>query len=72
MEQTAEACKIQADHYGLVSDFADGPVEFIFILESNEDPAYKELHNIVELAGKSNVSIITAGLSTTCSQKLHK
>ncbi|KAL8137023.1 hypothetical protein V2J09_003024 [Rumex salicifolius] len=42
-----------------------GPVEFLFMVDSTEDPAYHAVSD------KIDAKIIVAGYSTTCSQKIH-
>ncbi|XP_020221804.1 uncharacterized protein LOC109804398 [Cajanus cajan] len=49
-----------------------GPQEFLLVLESTEDPAYHHVSKLVsELENTVDAKIIVAGLSTTCSQKIH-
>ncbi|MCO5603635.1 hypothetical protein L7F22_057786 [Adiantum nelumboides] len=49
-----------------------GPTEFFFVVESKDDPAYGVVSELLlELQGQVTAKIIVAGLSTTCSQKIH-
>ncbi|KAL2321333.1 hypothetical protein Fmac_030302 [Flemingia macrophylla] len=49
-----------------------GPQEFLLVLESTEDPAYHAVLKLVsELENTVDAKIVIAGLSTTCSQKIH-
>mmetsp|Transcript_19855 Transcript_19855/g.55228 ORF Transcript_19855/g.55228 Transcript_19855/m.55228 type:complete len:405 (+) Transcript_19855:295-1509(+) len=48
----------------------NGPTEFIFVVESEDDPAYIVLERIAK-AEQGNISVVVAGFSTTCSQKIH-
>ncbi|KAK7379968.1 hypothetical protein VNO78_32261 [Psophocarpus tetragonolobus] len=49
-----------------------GPQEFLLVVESPEDPAYHAVSKLIEeLEGSVDAKIIVAGLSTTCSQKIH-
>ncbi|KAJ9688314.1 hypothetical protein PVL29_014154 [Vitis rotundifolia] len=55
-----------------VTSLYGGPLEFLFVVESTEDPAY---HAITQLKSDFkddvDIKIVVAGLSTTCSQKVH-
>jgi cellulose synthase/poly-beta-1,6-N-acetylglucosamine synthase-like glycosyltransferase len=49
-----------------------GPIEFIFCMESEEDPAYRAALDFREQCGESAViKVISCGLSFYCSQKIH-
>ncbi|KAG0616937.1 hypothetical protein M758_5G153300 [Ceratodon purpureus] len=49
-----------------------GPLEFLFVVESKEDPAYESISQLVhELKGQVDTKLLVAGYSTTCSQKIH-
>ncbi|KAK4771708.1 hypothetical protein SAY86_013483 [Trapa natans] len=49
-----------------------GPLEFLFVVESTEDPAYHAVSLLIsEFKGEVDAKILVAGLSTTCSQKIH-
>ncbi|RHN53023.1 putative ceramide glucosyltransferase [Medicago truncatula] len=51
-----------------------GPLEFILVVESTEDPAYHSVSRLLsefEVQGSVEARVIVAGLSTTCSQKIH-
>ncbi|KAJ7514182.1 hypothetical protein O6H91_23G031900 [Diphasiastrum complanatum] len=58
-------------HHQVISLYG-GHVEFIFVVESTNDPAYEAIHQILrELEGQVEAKVLVAGLSTTCSQKIH-
>ncbi|KAH0711009.1 hypothetical protein KY284_012437 [Solanum tuberosum] len=46
-----------------ITSLYGGPLEFLFVVESTADPAYH--------ADAVEAKVIVAGLSTTCSQKIH-
>ncbi|XP_027925243.1 uncharacterized protein LOC114182552 [Vigna unguiculata] len=49
-----------------------GPLEFLLVVESVEDPAYNAVSKLLaDLGGSVDARIIVAGLSSTCSQKIH-
>ncbi|KAG5067698.1 hypothetical protein HKD37_01G000068 [Glycine soja] len=49
-----------------------GPQEYLLVVESTEDPAYHAVAKLItELEDSVKARIIIAGLSTTCSQKIH-
>ncbi|MCO5594987.1 hypothetical protein L7F22_049022 [Adiantum nelumboides] len=49
-----------------------GPTEFFFVVESKDDPAHEVVSELLlDLQGQVTAKIIVAGLSTTCSQKIH-
>ncbi|KOM54188.1 hypothetical protein LR48_Vigan10g008000 [Vigna angularis] len=49
-----------------------GPLEFLLVVESVEDPAYHAVSKLIaDLEGSVDARIIVAGLSTSCSQKIH-
>ncbi|XXG64337.1 hypothetical protein AAC387_Pa05g2319 [Persea americana] len=49
-----------------------GPLEFLFVVESTEDPAYHAVSLLIsEFKDSVDAKIVIAGLSTTCSQKIH-
>ncbi|CAO2822905.1 unnamed protein product [Amaranthus hypochondriacus] len=49
-----------------------GPVEFLFIVESTEDPAYHAISRLLkDFQDEVDAKVIVAGYSTTCSQKIH-
>ncbi|KAL6221071.1 hypothetical protein ACLB2K_008823 [Fragaria x ananassa] len=55
-----------------ITSLYGGPLEFIFVVESTEDPAYHAVSMLTsELKEEVDAKIIVAGLSTTCSQKIH-
>ncbi|RXI08619.1 hypothetical protein DVH24_022763 [Malus domestica] len=52
--------------------FYGGPLEFMFIVQSTEDPAYRVVSMLPsKLKDEVHAKIIVAGISTTCSQKIH-
>ncbi|MED6194963.1 hypothetical protein PIB30_033576 [Stylosanthes scabra] len=49
-----------------------GPLEFLLVVESKEDPAYTAVSDLISEFGSAiEAKVIVAGLSTTCSQKIH-
>ncbi|XP_019420258.1 PREDICTED: uncharacterized protein LOC109330508 [Lupinus angustifolius] len=55
-----------------ITSLYGGPVEFLFVVESTEDPAYHAVSQLIlEFEDYVDAKIIEAGLSTTCSQKIH-
>ncbi|OVA08534.1 Ceramide glucosyltransferase [Macleaya cordata] len=55
-----------------ITSLYGGPLEFLFVVESTEDPAYNAVCMLLD-DFKDNIAtqIVVAGLSTTCSQKIH-
>ncbi|KAF3329466.1 Ceramide [Carex littledalei] len=55
-----------------ITSLYGGPLEFIFVVESTEDPAYHAIRKLIsDFQDNVNAKILVAGLSTTCSQKIH-
>jgi cellulose synthase/poly-beta-1,6-N-acetylglucosamine synthase-like glycosyltransferase len=55
-----------------ITSLYGGPLEFIFVVESTEDPAYHAIRKLISnFQDNVNAKILVAGLSTTCSQKIH-
>ncbi|XP_030952359.1 uncharacterized protein LOC115975635 isoform X1 [Quercus lobata] len=55
-----------------ITSLYGGPVEFLFVLESTEDPAYSVVSSLIsDFKDEVDAKVIVAGLSTTCSQKVH-
>ncbi|KAK4790409.1 hypothetical protein SAY86_017713 [Trapa natans] len=55
-----------------ITSLYGGPLEFLFVVESIEDPAYRAVSLLIsDFKGEVEAKIIVAGLSTTCSQKIH-
>ncbi|CAN6709822.1 unnamed protein product [Malus baccata var. baccata] len=54
----------------LVTSLYGGPLEFMFIVQSTEDPAYRAVSMLLSEL-KVHAKIVVAGISTTCSQKIH-
>ncbi|KAJ6731538.1 CERAMIDE GLUCOSYLTRANSFERASE [Salix purpurea] len=49
-----------------------GPLEFLFVVESTEDPAYHAVSRLIsDFKDNIDARVVVAGLSTTCSQKIH-
>ncbi|KAJ9551144.1 hypothetical protein OSB04_015189 [Centaurea solstitialis] len=49
-----------------------GPLEFLFIVDSTEDPAYHAVSRLLlDFKDDVDARIVVAGPSTTCSQKIH-
>ncbi|CAN6569199.1 unnamed protein product [Malus baccata var. baccata] len=53
-----------------VTSLYGSPLEFIFIVQSTEDPAYRAVSMLLS-EFKVDAKIVVAGISTTCSQKIH-
>ncbi|XP_043707660.1 uncharacterized protein LOC122656996 [Telopea speciosissima] len=55
-----------------ITSLYGGPLEFLFVVESTEDPAYHAVSLLIsEFKDNIDVKIVVADLSTTCSQKIH-
>ncbi|KAI3714708.1 hypothetical protein L6452_21667 [Arctium lappa] len=55
-----------------ITSLYGGPLEFLFTVESTADPAYHAISRVlIDFEGELDASIIIAGPSTTCSQKIH-
>ncbi|XP_057839155.1 uncharacterized protein LOC131049143 isoform X2 [Cryptomeria japonica] len=49
-----------------------GPLEFLFVVESTDDPAYPVVSQLIlDFKNQVDAKVVVAGLSTTCSQKIH-
>jgi len=55
-----------------VTSLYGGPLEFLFVVESTEDPAYHAVSRLIyDFKDDVDAKIVVAGLSKTCSQKIH-
>ncbi|KAK9142040.1 hypothetical protein Syun_011440 [Stephania yunnanensis] len=55
-----------------ITSLYGGPLEFLFVVESTEDPAYHAVCRLIStFEDRIDARIVVAGLSTTCSQKIH-
>ncbi|GAA0160171.1 hypothetical protein Leryth_001097 [Lithospermum erythrorhizon] len=55
-----------------ITSLYGGPLEFLFVVESTEDLAYHAVNKLLEdYQDHVEAKIIVAGLSSTCSQKIH-
>ncbi|GER51384.1 nucleotide-diphospho-sugar transferase superfamily protein [Striga asiatica] len=55
-----------------ITSLYGGPIEFLFVVESTLDPAYHAISLLLkDFEDEVDAKIIVAGLSTTCSQKIH-
>lgn len=55
-----------------ITSLYGGPVEFLFVVESIKDPAYSQVSKLIaDFKDDVDAKVIVAGLSTTCSQKIH-
>ncbi|XP_009766812.1 uncharacterized protein [Nicotiana sylvestris] len=54
-----------------ITSLYGGPLEFLFVVESTADPAYHAVKRLLADFKDVDAKIIVAGLSTTCSQKIH-
>eukprot|EP00873_Tetraselmis_striata_P017485 jgi/Tetstr1/437749/TSEL_026403.t1 len=49
----------------------NGPLEFLFVVESEDDAAFGALRELQRREGWRGVSLLVAGQSSMCSQKIH-
>ncbi|CAM8887245.1 unnamed protein product [Rhodiola kirilowii] len=55
-----------------ITSLYGGPVEFFFVVDSIEDPAYRAVNSLIsDFKDEVDAKVIVAGPSTTCSQKIH-
>jgi hypothetical protein len=55
-----------------ITSLYGGPLEFLFVVESTEDPAYHAVSRLLSMyQDHVEAKVVVAGLSTTCSQKIH-
>nr|GMD31338.1 Ceramide glucosyltransferase-A like [Ipomoea batatas] len=55
-----------------ITSLYGGPLEFLFVVESEKDPAYSAVKQLLDdYQDEVDAKIVVAGLSTTCSQKIH-
>ncbi|GAB4852657.1 hypothetical protein Ancab_016872 [Ancistrocladus abbreviatus] len=55
-----------------ITSLYGGPVEFLFLVESTEDPAYHAVSLLLkDFQDDIDAKVVIAGYSTTCSQKIH-
>ncbi|RXH90746.1 hypothetical protein DVH24_035510 [Malus domestica] len=55
-----------------VISLCGGPLEFMFIVESTDDPTYRVVSMLLsELKDEVDAKIVVVGIATTCSQKIH-
>ncbi|KAG6523738.1 hypothetical protein ZIOFF_013615 [Zingiber officinale] len=55
-----------------ITSLYGGPLEFLFVVESSDDPAYTAVSSLIsEFQDNIDAKIVVAGLTTTCSQKIH-
>ncbi|KAL3825196.1 hypothetical protein ACJIZ3_021225 [Penstemon smallii] len=55
-----------------ITSLYGGPLEFLFVVDSTEDPAYHAVTRLLkDYKGDVDAKIVVAGPSTTCSQKIH-
>lgn len=55
-----------------ITSLYGGPLEFLFVVESTEDPAYHAVSRLIsDFKADVDAKIIVAGFSITCSQKIH-
>ncbi|KAM7275509.1 hypothetical protein ACFE04_017375 [Oxalis oulophora] len=55
-----------------ITSLYGGPLEFLFVVESIEDPAYHAVSRLIsDFKDDVEAKIVVADLSTTCSQKIH-
>ncbi|KAM3216031.1 hypothetical protein CQW23_06571 [Capsicum baccatum] len=55
-----------------ITSLYGGPLEFLFVVESTVDPAYHAVKRLLaDFKDAVDAKVVVAGLSTTCSQKIH-
>ncbi|OEL33636.1 hypothetical protein BAE44_0005344 [Dichanthelium oligosanthes] len=55
-----------------ITSLYGGPLEFLFVVESKDDPAYHAVYRLIaEYKDNLEAKVVVAGFSTTCSQKIH-
>ncbi|GFP86740.1 hypothetical protein PHJA_000817800, partial [Phtheirospermum japonicum] len=55
-----------------ITSLYGGPLEFLFVVDSTDDPAYHAVkHLLNDYKDDVDAKIVVAGPSTTCSQKIH-
>ncbi|XP_031110098.1 uncharacterized protein LOC116014225 [Ipomoea triloba] len=55
-----------------ITSLFGGPLEFLFVVESTKDPAYSAVQKLLaDYQDEVDAKIVVAGLSKTCSQKIH-
>ncbi|KAH7684854.1 Ceramide glucosyltransferase protein [Dioscorea alata] len=55
-----------------ITSLYGGPLEFLFVVESVDDPAYHVVSGLIsEFKDSVEARIVVAGISTICSQKIH-
>ncbi|CAA0838626.1 Nucleotide-diphospho-sugar transferases superfamily protein [Striga hermonthica] len=55
-----------------ITSLYGGPLEFLFVVDSKEDPAYHAVkHLLNDYEDDVDAKIVVAGPSTSCSQKIH-
>ncbi|XP_059634896.1 uncharacterized protein LOC132277161 [Cornus florida] len=55
-----------------ITSLYGGPLEFLFVVESTEDPAYRAVTRLLsDFKDNIDAKVLVAGFSTTCSQKIH-
>ncbi|KAK1259922.1 hypothetical protein QJS04_geneDACA010276 [Acorus gramineus] len=55
-----------------ITSLYGGPLEFLFVVESVDDPAYHVVSTLIsEFQDSVDAKIVEAGFSTSCSQKIH-
>ncbi|KAG5058751.1 hypothetical protein JHK86_013747 [Glycine max] len=55
-----------------ITSLYGGPIEFLFVVESTEDPAFHAVSRLIaEFEDHVEAKVVVSGLSTTCSQKIH-
>ncbi|KAK1281617.1 hypothetical protein QJS10_CPB22g01357 [Acorus calamus] len=62
----------ELEHSAQITSLYGGPLEFLFVVESVDDPAYHVVSTLIsEFQDSVDAKIVEAGFSTTCSQKIH-
>ncbi|XP_022882486.1 uncharacterized protein LOC111399416 isoform X1 [Olea europaea var. sylvestris] len=55
-----------------ITSLYGGPLEFLFMVDTTEDPAYHAVSRLLaDYKDDVDARIVVAGMSTTCSQKIH-
>ena len=54
-----------------VTSMYGGPLDFIFVVEAEDDPAYPHIERLIREHADANIRLLVAGRTWYCSQKMH-
>ena len=54
-----------------VTSMYGGPLAFLFVVESDDDPAYPHIERLIREHADANIRLLVAGRTWYCSQKMH-